>query len=54
MVNGTRPMPKETASSIAEAFGLPSDYFAEYRAAIVIEAVRTRPSLLDQVYDELR
>ena len=50
---GARPVSRETAAKIAAAFGLPRDYFAEYRAAVVIEAARDKPWMLDPVYDRL-
>ena len=53
MIAGTRPLPKDVVATIAAAFALPPDHFAEYRRAIVIEATGEEPWLLDQVYDRL-
>lgn len=43
----------ELARRVAVAFGLPEDYFPEYREASVIEAVRSRPRWRDELYDRL-
>jgi len=51
---GARPASKDAAAKIASAFGLPQDYFAEYRASVVIDAARDEPWLLDSVYDRLQ
>lgn len=50
---GARPVSKDVAGKIASAFDLPRDYFAEYRAAVVTEAARDQPWLLDPIYDQL-
>lgn len=44
----------EVAALIAEALGLPEDYFPEYREATVIEAVRSDGRLRDRICDALR
>lgn len=49
----SRPVSRNVARRIAEAFGLPPDYFPEYRAAAVLEAARSNPALLDPIYDKL-
>ncbi|HEX8105751.1 MAG TPA: helix-turn-helix transcriptional regulator [Solirubrobacteraceae bacterium] len=38
---------------VAMAFGLPTDYFAEYREAAVVEAVRRDPELRERIYRRL-
>ena len=43
----------EVAALIAEALGLPLDYFPEYREAKVIEAVREDGRLRDRIYGGL-
>lgn len=50
---GGRPPSAKVAGAIAELFGLPVDYFGEYRKAIVIEAVAGDQELCDRVYDTL-
>lgn len=50
---GARPVSKDVAAKAARAFGLPADYFPEYRAAAVVDAARQNPTLLDPVYDKL-
>lgn len=50
---GARPVSKELAAKVAKAFGLPADYFPEYRAAVVVDAARRNPTLLDGVYEKL-
>lgn len=42
------------AAAIAEYLELPSDYFGEYRQAVVEEAVAADPKLRDRVYDSLK
>jgi plasmid maintenance system antidote protein VapI len=54
MLAGTRPLPADTIASIADVYGLPPDYFAEYRRARVIEESIVNPTLLDKVYDQIR
>jgi transcriptional regulator with XRE-family HTH domain len=41
------------AGRVAEALGLPSDYFPEYREAQVIAAVRRDPQLRERLYRTL-
>lgn len=51
---GYRTKPSmELARRVALAFGLPEDYFPEYREASITEAVRSRPGLRDELYDRL-
>jgi transcriptional regulator with XRE-family HTH domain len=42
------------ARAVAEAFGLPPDYFSEYREAAVIDEIKKNHRLRDTLYDELR
>jgi transcriptional regulator with XRE-family HTH domain len=49
----TKPS-KELAERVAIALGLPPDYFVEYREGVVLEAVRTRPRLREELYDRVR
>jgi transcriptional regulator with XRE-family HTH domain len=39
------------ARSVAEAFGLPRDYFYEFREDFVITKIRRSPKLRDELYD---
>ncbi len=41
------------ALCVAEALGVPRDYFGEYREAVVIERIRTNRRLRDHLYDSL-
>jgi transcriptional regulator with XRE-family HTH domain len=43
----------ELAGRIAEALGLPKDYFPEYRERYVIEKVRADRRLRDELYERL-
>lgn len=43
----------ETIEKIAPVLGVEPDYFVEYRQWRVQEITRTRPALVDQVYDLL-
>ena len=43
----------ELAARIANALGLPADYFPEYRERAVIEQLRHQPGLRDHLYDSL-
>lgn len=45
---------RELLEKIARAFGLPADYFPEFRASIVVDAARENPALLDPVYRRLQ
>jgi transcriptional regulator with XRE-family HTH domain len=45
---------RELLRKIALVLDLPEDYFAEYRAASVIEAVRTNPGFRERAYRLLR
>ena len=42
------------ARRVASAFGLPEDYFAEYREAVVRNEIREDPSLRDEIFDQLK
>lgn len=44
----------ELAGRVAEALGLPIDYFPEYREAFVIDQIKRDSRLRDQLYDRLR
>jgi plasmid maintenance system antidote protein VapI len=43
----------EFAGRVAEALGLPTDYFPDYREAKAIEAIKNDPALRDHVYSGL-
>lgn len=43
----------ELAGRVAEALGLPVDYFPEYRESLAVKAIRADPTLRDEVYDRL-
>lgn len=43
----------ELAGRAAEALGLPSDYFPEYREALVIDLVRRDARMRDELFDRL-
>lgn len=49
----SRPPSAKVAGAIAVFFGLPVDYFGEYRQAVVIDAVVSDQALRDRVYDSL-
>jgi transcriptional regulator with XRE-family HTH domain len=49
-----RPASAKIAYAIAEELGLPADYFAESREAVVREAIAADSKLRDRVYDQLR
>lgn len=51
--NGHRPSGAETIERLAAVFGVPPDYFIEYRAWKVREIARKYPALADEVYDLL-
>lgn len=53
VMNGHLPASAEFAARVSEEFGLPIDYFADYREASVVEAVREDPALRDRVYRRL-
>ncbi len=52
--SGARRPTAAIAIRIAEALGLPADYFAEARAGFVVERVLADGALRDRVYDRLR
>lgn len=43
----------ELTGKVAEALGLPRDYFPEYRQAVVVERIRTDRDLRERLYAEL-
>lgn len=43
----------ELARKVALAFGLPEDYFPEFRESVVLERVRGDAKLRDELYDRL-
>ena len=43
----------DLARRVAEAFGLPPDFFPEYREATVVERVRRDANLRDELYKRL-
>ena len=50
----SRPASARVAAAIADYFELPSDYFGEYRQAVVQDAIAADPKLRDRVYDSLK
>jgi transcriptional regulator with XRE-family HTH domain len=44
----------DLARRVALALDLPEDYFAEFRAGFVVDAVRRNGRLRDELYDRLR
>lgn len=44
---------KRFLEAAAKGLGLPHDYFPEYRQHVVIEAIKRRPALRDEIYDSL-
>jgi transcriptional regulator with XRE-family HTH domain len=44
----------ELARRVAEALGLPSDYFPEWREAVILRRIREDPALRDRIYDRVR
>lgn len=38
---------------VAEALGLPADYFPEWREAAILDRVRDDPALRDEIYDRI-
>lgn len=51
--SSTRPPSAKVASAIAQYFDLPQDYFPEYRAAVVQDAISSDAKLCDRIYDSL-
>lgn len=51
--NPKLPPSRQLCADIAEALGLPRDYFVEYREAAAIEAIRTDASLRERIYTGL-
>jgi transcriptional regulator with XRE-family HTH domain len=52
MVRGQLPVNVQHVRRIARCLGLPEDYFPEVREAAVVDAVRRRPKLRDEIYFE--
>jgi transcriptional regulator with XRE-family HTH domain len=50
MLRGHVPVNVHHAQRIARHLGLPEDYFPEVREAAVVDAVRRRPKLRDEIY----
>jgi len=50
---GDKQISGELAGRIAEALGLPVDYFPEYREMVIVRAVREDPALRDRLYKRL-
>lgn len=53
-VEPRRRATKKIAADIAVALGLPSDYFAEYRRAVVVDAMEEDPAIGDPIYNRLK
>jgi len=45
---------RDLVAKVARAFGLPEDYFPEYREAVVIERVRRDAGWRDRLYRQVR
>jgi transcriptional regulator with XRE-family HTH domain len=52
MLRGQLPVNVQHVRRIARALGLSEDYFPEVREAAVVDAVRRRPKLRDEIYFE--
>jgi transcriptional regulator with XRE-family HTH domain len=52
MVHGQLPVNAQHVRRIARRLDLPDDYFPEVREAAVVDAVRRRPKLRDEIYFE--
>lgn len=39
---------------VAEALGLPDDYFPEWREAVIVDRIQEDPGLRDRIYDRIR
>jgi transcriptional regulator with XRE-family HTH domain len=52
MLRGRVPVNVQHARRIARYLRLPEDYFAEVREAAVVDAIRRRPKLRDDIYFE--
>jgi transcriptional regulator with XRE-family HTH domain len=50
MIRGQLPVNVQHVRRIARALGLSEDYFPEVREAAVVDAVRRRPKLRDEIY----
>ncbi|HWQ22731.1 MAG TPA: helix-turn-helix transcriptional regulator [Gaiellaceae bacterium] len=44
---------RDLAARVARAFGLPEEYFAEYREAVVLEHIRSDAALRDRLFRRL-
>jgi transcriptional regulator with XRE-family HTH domain len=53
LYSGTKRPSTELLARVSAALGVPPDYFAEVREAVVVGAVRDDPRLRDDVYDRL-
>jgi transcriptional regulator with XRE-family HTH domain len=47
---GKKRLPDNLPERVAMALGLPRDYFPETREHIIIQTMRTRPDLREQIY----
>lgn len=52
MIRGQLPVNVQHVRRIARKLGLSEDYFPEVREAAVVEAIRRRPKLRDEIYFE--
>lgn len=50
---GKRPT-SDLVRRVADALGLPDDYFPESRLDFVVQTLTERPDWLDETYDQLR
>lgn len=51
VLQGRRAPSRRLLDGVAKALDLPTDYFREYREAIVVDRVKADPKLLDRVYE---
>jgi transcriptional regulator with XRE-family HTH domain len=50
---GRQRLPTRLPSRVAASLGLPEDYFPETREALILDAIRTDPTLREQIYQRV-
>ncbi|HEV3408378.1 MAG TPA: helix-turn-helix transcriptional regulator [Gaiellaceae bacterium] len=54
LVHGNRPVPSnEVIRSLADALGVESEHFREYRIRVITERLEAMPELVDRLYRRL-
>ncbi|HKI93506.1 MAG TPA: helix-turn-helix transcriptional regulator [Gaiellaceae bacterium] len=54
LVHGNRPVPSnDVVSTLAEALGVESEHFREYRLRVIAERLEQMPDLIDRLYKRL-